>query len=422
MMRKSSLCLVIALILCAVVVGVGCTGGTSAGTSSTGPSGSTTLLDSGSGSAGGSSTTTTELTTTTTGLEARATALLKQMTLREKAAQVLLLDFTGVETGSARLRELLVETPPGGLMIMGRNVESPQQVKEMVAFFQDKVAAGGSPVQLLIAVDQEGGTVQRIKKGVPAIPGARTLGSTSTPAKAGEIATETATKLLAMGVNMNLAPVADVVEGKSAFLYSRTYSGDPDRVSNYVSAVTKAFERKGLIATLKHFPGHGSAPGNTHTAAVISTSTKKDFESMHLVPFEAGIDAGAEAVLVAHLVAKAYDSQHPATSSRKIVQDLLRDQMGFDGVVVTDALEMAAARTVGNEVGSSSADDVAQTAVSALNAGCDLLISTGSIASQLVILDTIVGAVKSGDLPLLRLNEAVTRILELKIRHGLETE
>ncbi len=413
MIRKLALGLVLSL--CVVVASTGCAGQANSAT------GSTRSTASGSGSSSSSSTTATEPTTTTT-TEARAKTLLKQMTLRQKAAQVLLLDFTGTETGSAQLRQLLADSPPGGLMIMGRNVESGRQLKSMIAFFQDAAAAGGSPVQLLIAVDQEGGTVQRIREDVAEIPAARTLGNTSTPAKAGEIATRTATELLALGVNMNLAPVADVAKGKGEFLYSRTYSGDPDRVAEYVAAVTSAFNRKGLITVLKHFPGHGSASGNTHTAAVISTATRQEFETVHFMPFEAGIEAGAEGVMVAHIVAKAYDAKHPATSSNKVVEGLLREQLGFTGVVVTDALEMAAARTVGETVGASGPKDVAETAVSALNAGCDLLISTGTLSSQLVILDTIVSAVKDGTLPLTRLNDAVMRVLELKVSHGLATE
>jgi beta-N-acetylhexosaminidase len=411
MIRKLALGLVLSL--CIVVASTGCAGQAN---STTAPTRSTA-----SGSSSSSSTAATEPTTTTT-TEARAKTLLKQMTLRQKAAQVLLLDFTGTETGSTQLRQLLADSPPGGLMIMGRNVVSGPQLESMIAFFQDAAAAGGSPVRLLIAVDQEGGTVQRIREDVAEIPAARTLGSTSTPAKAGEIATRTATELLSLGVNMNLAPVADVAKSKGEFLYSRTYSGDPARVAEYVTAVTNAFNRKGLITVLKHFPGHGSASGDTHTAAVISTATREEFDTVHLVPFEAGIKAGAEGVMVAHIVAKAYDVKHPSTSSNKVVESLLREQLGFTGVVVTDALEMAAARTVGETVGASGPKDVAETAVSALNAGCNLLISTGTLGSQLVILDTIVSAVKDGTLPLTRLNEAVMRILELKVRHGLATE
>jgi len=415
MIRKLALGFVVSL--CIVVASAGCAAEANSAAGST----RATTAGSGPNSSGSSSTAATEPTTTTT-TEAQAKTFLRQMTLRQKAAQVLLLDFTGVETGSAQLRQLLDDSPPGGLMIMGRNVQSGRQLESMIAFFQEAAAKGGSPVQLLIAVDQEGGSVQRIREDVAAIPAARTLGGTSTPAKAAEIATRTATELLALGINMNLAPVADVVKAKGAFLYSRTYSGDPARVAEYVTAVSNAFDRKGLITVLKHFPGHGSASGNTHNAAVISTATREEFETVHLVPFEAGIAAGAEGVLVAHVVAKAYDSKHPATSSEKVVEGLLREQLGFTGVVLTDALEMAAARTVDGEVASSGPEAVAETAVSALKAGCDLLISTGTFSSQLVMLDTIVSAVKSGRLPLTRLNDAVMRILELKVRHGLETE
>ncbi len=199
----------------------------------------------------------------------------------------------------------------------------------MIAFFQDAAERGGSPVRLLIAVDQEGGTVQRIREGVTDIPAARTLGSTSTPAKAGEIAdTDGDGALRDLGVNMNLAPVADVVKKKGEFLYGRTYSGDPERVAEYVTAVTEAFGDKGLITVLKHFPGHGSASGNTHSAAVISTATREEFENVHLVPFEAGIEAGAEGVMVGPRRGQGLRREAPGLLVRSVVEDLLREAAG----------------------------------------------------------------------------------------------
>ena len=153
--------------------------------------------------------------------------------------------------------------------------------------------------------------------------------------------------------------------------------------------------------------------------AIISDDTKQQFETIHLIPFEAGIKAGAEGVVVGHILAKAYDSQHPATSSTKIIGGLLRRDLGFQGLVVSDAVEMLAARMDTGKLGSATPKEAADTAVACLRAGYDLLMSTTTLARELVIVDGIEQSVKDGDLPLARLNQAVLRILELKAHHRL---
>ena len=340
------------------------------------------------------------------------------MTLRQKAAQVLLLEFSGTTTVSPELRTFLTETPPGGLMLLSKNVKGVQELTSLDAQLQKAAGQGLQGVKLFIAADQEGGDVQRVRQGVPDVPAARDVGRSWSPQKAGTVAAETAKGLLAQGVNMDLSPVADVVK-KPGFLYTRTFSGDPDLVASFVSAITTAYNSEGLITVIKHFPGHGSASGNSHTDAIISDASRQEFESTHLVPFQAGIDAGAEGIIIGHIVANAYDPRHPASSSTKLIGELLRTQMGFTGIAVSDAVEMTAARMESGALGSATAQEAADTAVACLNAGCDLLLSTSTLQRQLVIVDTIVAAVKSGKVSLSRLNEAVLRVLELKARHAL---
>jgi len=347
------------------------------------------------------------------------------MTLREKAAQALLLAFDGATLLPAT-EALLTETPPGGLLLLSRNVTSPEQLTALTAALQQAAAAGGSRTGLLIAVDQEGGPVQRIRTGVPNVPAARVLGEEVSLAETMRLAEETAASLLRLGVNMNLAPVADVVSDPGSFLYRRTYGGDPTRVADYVEAVTMAYMRTGLIPVVKHFPGHGSASGNTHGEIVFSKATQTEFATTHLLPFKAAVAGGVECVMVAHIVANAYDPDRPASLSGAVVQGLLRDGLGFSGVVITDDLEMIAAPGMLTEDGTvaegepgNGAGDIGDIAVCALAAGCDLLISTGSLERQLQMRDAVVEAVEQGRLSRERLNEAVLRVLELKARHGL---
>jgi beta-N-acetylhexosaminidase len=364
-----------------------------------------------------SSTTATLVSTvtmsTTTTLSKAQTAI-EGLSLRQKAAQVLLLSFSGT-TLSETTTGVLQDGPPGGLLMMGGNVETAAQVCSLTASLQETAAATGSPVGLIIAVDQEGGTVQRIKDGAPVIPTARSLGSGSTPVQATRLANATAVALLNMGVNMNLAPVADVVSDQASFLYDRTYSGDPNVVSPFVAAVVEGYQDYGLISVVKHFPGHGSGTGNTHSGAVVSDLDKTQFESVHLPPFQAAIGARVEGVMMSHIIAKAYDSVNPASASPSIVIDLLRGQLGFDGLVLTDDLRMAAA----SAGASSKSEGEAQAAVAALTAGCDLLILTEATSNQKAVLDAIVAAVEDGTLSQSRLEDAVLRVLALKFRYGI---
>jgi len=356
-----------------------------------------------------STTTTTSPPVTTTQLSP-AEQLLHEMDLSQKAAQVLLLaiDGTAVSPGT---KGLLAEGPPAGVLLLQRNVTGAAQLTALTAALQQAAVAGGSGVGLFVAVDQEGGPVQRIHDGAPVVPAARSLGDGSSPEEAGLLAAETAAGLLALGVNMNLAPVADVVDDKASFLYRRAYAGDPAKVAEYVSAVTEGSARGGLIAVVKHFPGHGSAAADTHSGKAVSQAAAADFETIHLPPFQAAIEAGAEGVMVAHLVAAAYDPKRPASQSGEIVEGLLRGELGFAGLVVTDDLEMAGTGTAGS----------GEAGIAALQAGCDLLISTGTEAKQRELWEAIVNAVETGRLALSRLDQAVTRVLSLKLRHGLTT-
>jgi len=362
---------------------------------------------------------------TTTTLPSAEETILREMTLRQKAAQVLLLGFEGTRLIPAT-EQLVAEGPPGGLLLLGRNVAGAEQVAALTVDLQAAALTAGSGAGLFIAADQEGGTVQRIREGVPRLPAARALGEESSLLEVGRIATETAEGLLAQGVNMNLAPVADVVSDPESFLYSRSYSGDPTVVADYVAVVTQAYEDTGLISVVKHFPGHGSASGDTHGEAVISEATQTEFATIHLPPFKAALASGAEGVMMAHVFATAYDPDLPSSLSPAVIDGLLREGLGFSGLVVCDDLEMAGAMLAGPvdpEAGTAetagSVADLGDFAVLALEAGCDMLISTGTMERQLAIVDAVEEAVLSGRLPESRLNQAVLRILEVKSRHGL---
>jgi beta-N-acetylhexosaminidase len=352
-----------------------------------------------------------------------AEQILATMTLRQKAAQTLLVTFDG-ETLLPDAQQMLADAPPGGLLLLSRNVSGVAQLQGLLASLQAAAMRTEPGVGLFIAVDQEGGSVQRIHAGVPNVPSARRLAEDSDTAGAGKLATETATGLLALGVNMNLAPVADVVGDPESFLYYRSYSGDPTVVIDFVKTVTGAYERNGLISVVKHFPGHGGTSDDSHLKIAVSHASQTDYAKVHLRPFKAAIAAGAEGVMLGNFIAWAYDPEHPASTSSRVVGGLLREGLGFSGLVVADDIEMAGAAGTGTagtgaQAGGATLGDIA---VDALAAGCDLLICTGGAADRSAVIDAIVEAVRSGRLPRERLDEAVGDVLGIKLRHGIAAE
>ena len=389
------------------------------------PSGSSPDAGSpGSSSAGtGAPRSTTTVTVSRTVPPTPAQLILSKMNLRQKAAQTLLVAFDG-ETLLPSTEEIIAAGPPGGFLLLSRNVTGAAQLTSLTASLQEAAAGVEPGIGLLIAADQEGGTVQRIHSGVPRVPSARQLAEDSDTADAAKLATETAQGLLALGVNMNLAPVADIVSDPDSFLYSRSYSGDPTVVVQFVEVVTAAFERNGLISVVKHFPGHGSAPEDSHGQPAIATASQVDFAKIHLRPFKAAIAGGVEGVMVGHLIVEAYDPDRSASTSIRVVDGLLREGLGFAGLIVCDDIEMAGAvaaptNATGANQGAGSASTPAEIAVAALAAGCDLVICSGPVSDQTLVIDAIVEAVRSGAIPQYRLDDAVRHMLEIKLRHGL---
>ncbi|MHB0980766.1 MAG: glycoside hydrolase family 3 protein [Thermoleophilia bacterium] len=331
------------------------------------------------------------------------------MSTRQKAAQLLVVGFPGTVV-TAELAQLLQEGPVGGVLLYERNVESPEQLAVLTTTLQRAAAAGGSGLPLLVAVDQEGGAVRRVREGVPEVPGARTAATTLTPAEVRHLATEQAEALLRLGINTNLGPVADVVGDPASFLYQRSYGGDPDMVSAYVSAVVEGQEAAGLVSVVKHFPGHGAATGDSHLGPAVSALGSEEFWAVHLPPFEAAIRADAPAVLVSHIVAEGLGVTVPSSVLGRVIEELLRSGLGFQGVVVTDDMEMG---------GFSAAGGAGGAAPDAVLAGADLVIVGHTAAAQRAALEALVTAAENGSLPMERLDAAIARVLRLKSEYGL---
>ena len=257
-------------------------------------------------------------------------------------------------------------------------------------------------------MDEEGGTVNRISR-YPAFR-AEPFSSPQERYKAGGFeaiekdTVEKCTLLHELGVNLNFAPVCDVSKDPEDFIYNRSFGKDASQTAQYVTTVVDVMKKQKMGSVLKHFPGYGDNE-DTHTGIAYDNRSYDDFVQSDFIPFEAGIDSGADVVLVSHNIVKSMDDQRPASLSPR-VHEILREELGFSGVIVTDDLYMDGVRDF--------ADDE-QVAVMAVEAGNDLLCCTDFT----VQIPAVVDAVKSGEIPEHRIDQSVIRILEMKRNWGL---
>lgn len=324
---------------------------------------------------------------------------------KQRVRQLLMPSVDTLDPAAARA--LVREHKPGGLIIMAPGTAS--QWRAVVKAAQDEAQDLGLP-PLLIGADQENGTLVRRMRMPVTIPGAMVLGAAAAGDQIRGLAAASASGRLtgqwlrAGGVNIDFAPVADVnVRPANPIIGIRSPGAFPKIVSEAVVGQVGGFDEAEVLATAKHFPGHGDTATDSHLGLAEVTHSKKKMAAVDLPPFQAAIDAGVPAIMVAHVTAPAYDTK-PASVSEKIVTGLLRDQMGFDGLVVTDSLGMGAVAS----------RPALYTEV--IRAGVDVLLmpnDPGEAAAQ------VNRAVKRGTIPTERLQEAVEHVLEAKQRLGL---
>lgn len=350
-----------------------------------------------------------EPTPTPTPEPSKAESLLAQMTLREKLCQMIMAspsDITGVNTVIAAgdaTRQALEKYPVGALIYDRSNMRSKDQLLTMLQNTQSY-----SKVPVLLTCDEEGGRVTRLM---------HTVGTTQVDAmlRYKDQGVETARKnaqtlasdLVSCGFNMDLAPVADVWSNpKNTVIGDRAYSDDYAQAAQLIPGAVQGFHDGGTACVLKHFPGHGSTTGDSHYGSAYVNKTLDQLRQEDLLAFQAGIDAGADAVMMGHLIVKDVDPE-PAVFSYDIVTGLLRQEMGFDGVVMTDALEMQA---IADHYGKN------EVAVKAVKAGVDMLLCPASVDGAI---DALTQAVESGEITQERIDQSVLRILRLKENRGM---
>ncbi|HIW73216.1 MAG TPA: beta-hexosaminidase [Firmicutes bacterium] len=331
---------------------------------------------------------------------ARVEAILAGMTWEEKVGQMFI-----ARCPSADAVRKAADNHLGGYILFGRDFsgKTKAQVIQAIQSYQD-----ASEIPLLIGVDEEGGTVNRVSLypefRTEPFPSPQELYRLGGFDAVRSDAVEKCRLLKGLGINLNLAPVCDVSVNPEDFMYGRTFGKDAGQTARYVETVVRAMKEQGMGCVLKHFPGYGNNE-DTHTGVAYDHRPYETFAASDFLPFQAGIDAGADIVLVSHNIVRCMDSLYPASLSPR-VHEILREELGFDGVIVTDELAMDGIRDF---------VDAEQAAVLAVQAGNDLLCCTDFEAQ----IPAVLRAVEDGVISKKQIDRSVRRILELKLSLGL---
>ncbi len=329
------------------------------------------------------------------------------MTLKEQIGQVVSVGFYGT-TPTCEVIDLIQKHRVGSIILFKRNVRDAQQVYELTQALQHIAHEAGHRYPLFIMIDQENGMVRRFGNSVTTFPGNMALGATGSEQMAYDIAEATGRELHALGINMNLAPDVDVNNNAAnPVIGVRSFGEDPQLVARLGAAMVRGYSAAGIITTLKHFPGHGDTDVDSHYALPVVPYTMERLEALELLPFRCAIEAGADSVMLAHMYLPALMQEEmvPATVSRSIVTGLLREKLGFTGLIVSDCMEMHALSDIfGTEQGT----------VRALQAGIDLVLVSHTYERQRGSINAIHTAVRDGSLSVQRIGDAAEHVLQLK--------
>lgn len=331
---------------------------------------------------------------------AAARAAVEGMSIERLAGQLLVVQYGGPDPGQAAAT--VANWHLGGVILMADNIVTADQVRASAAAFQAAVAADGRSWPAVVAVDEEGGRVSRLRAVIDELPAFATFGAGADDAETWARFGGLGRVLAALGLTMDFAPVADVTIGPAdPTIGDRSASSDPGVAARTVVAAADGLLAGGVVPVLKHFPGHGSVTSDSHSGLPVQGASMAQLTVRDLVPFAEAVDAGVPAVMLAHLDVAALDPGVPASLSPAAYR-LLRDGLGFEGVAVTDALNMAAVAEAAP----------GEAAVRALAAGADLLLMPRDAGAAVT---AIVAAVRDGRVPLERLQEAATRVIALQM-------
>lgn len=349
-------------------------------------------------------------------IEKHVQELIDTMPMDQKVAQLFIVRPEGIVDASPVVRageatkEAIATYPVGGICYFADNIQDPDQTREMLdAANSYSMEAVGLP--LFLCVDEEGGQVARVAEnsnfGVGNVGDMREIGDTGDPEKAAEAAEAIAGYLKPLGFNVDFAPVCDIASSESQTMAQRSFGTTPETVTPMVKAQVEAFMSNGMLCSAKHFPGIGAAMGDSHDNAIYTDKALDEMAEEELLPFQGAIESGVPFVMLGHLNSKASDATDLPASLDARYYAYLHKEMGFEGIAITDSLEMGA-------LGSYDEDE---TAKQAIIAGADMVLMPNDFEASY---NNVLEAVKSGEIPEERINEALARVLRVKLTYLAE--
>lgn len=335
-------------------------------------------------------------------IDEKVDKIVESMSQTEKLGQMVMIGIQGTKVDDDSLY-MLNQYHMGGVILFDRNMESPEQVKQLTSDLQ---AQSNEKIPLFIGIDEEGGDVVRMAEKLTPPPSQKEIGATGDIEQAKTWAIKTAKSLKDMGINVNFAPVADVGSNDK-----RSYSTDANTVIDFVRAATKGYQQENIIYSLKHFPGIGKGKVDSHVDSSNIDTSKDTLMAEDILPFKTIIDENEPNdyfILVSHLKYPALDEEYPASLSSKIMTDLLRYELGYKGIIITDDMEMGA---VANH------NDFRSIGVNAVKAGADIVLVCHEYKHQQEVYLGLLDAVNSGEISQERIDESVKRIIKVKLLH-----
>jgi beta-N-acetylhexosaminidase len=327
------------------------------------------------------------------------TSSASRFTLHEAIGRLLFVGVPGPVLDDAT-RRTLEQLHAGGVVLFRRNIGTPADVAALTA------ALHALPSDPVIAIDHEGGRVMRLREPFTPFPAAARIGATRDPTIAHEVGRAMAAELAAVGIDLNFAPVLDVHSNPAnPVIGDRAFGSDPGLVRDMGIALMRGLLDRGVIPCGKHFPGHGATDKDSHLELPVVRRSRRELEQTELVPFRAAIAAGIPMLMSAHVLYPALDADHPATLSATILSGLLRDELGFDGVIASDDLHMRAITDHGG---------LGDAAVATLAAGADVLLVCQDLPKAVLVADAIEHAVHSGTMRADRVEAAAERVSRLR--------
>ncbi len=332
---------------------------------------------------------------------------MKELTLKQKISQMFIVGFRGENYSSNKYFMQFLENGLGGVIFFSHNIKSTNQFKELISSLKTK-----SKYEMFFSIDQEGGNVERTEN----IHGGKKYLSANAAYKMGLSFLQNQTKEIALeiksyGINMNFAPVLDVnTNPNNPIIGTRAFSSKTEEVSEAMKVVLKEYKRFGIIATGKHFPGHGASVSDSHKTLPIIDVNIEDLNRIHINPFKQAIEMEIPAIMAAHAAYPAIDKENiPASLSSKIITDILRKELNFKGLIITDDMEMNGVKGFSR----------IEACIKAINAGVDMFIYRDASKEVFELIENIENAIKEGIISEEQINAAVNRILGIKYQYGI---